>query len=158
MVHLPGLEEQYFRNILEIFKNILEIFCNDGPSARVGGANWSAVAQATRRGDSSLPPSSLFQPQLVTFAATRPNKGCCQQSIVSSVDGVQCQWLRRVSCGKTSIHGARLVSSSSSTHKPTLPFPVTACGPAEDDLIWAGRGKGAALIYIYFITQRWCKL
>ena len=37
--------------------------------------------------------------------------------------------------------------------RPTLPLPVAARGPAEDDLVWAGRGKGAALIYIYFITR-----
>ena len=40
-----------------------------------------------------------------------------------------------------------------SSIRPTLPYPVTAHGPAEDDLVSAVRGKGAALIYIYFITQ-----
>ena len=53
---------------LEDFEYIDEVrigrkrFCNEAHlPPRAGGANWSAVAQATRRGGSSPPPSSLFQ-------------------------------------------------------------------------------------------------
>ena len=46
------------------------------PSARVGEANWSGVAQEIRPGDSSPPPSSLFlAPENLAFA---PNKSCWQ--------------------------------------------------------------------------------